>query len=61
MVETKLTGPSMEERIAKRLLNSGEGAKPATCVQTGTSPQRVFHNIHATPNKQTGSGEGSKR
>jgi hypothetical protein len=44
--EIKLNGPSMEQRIANRLKNSGEGAKPDASVQQGSSAQRVFHNIH---------------
>ena len=44
--EIKLNGPSMEARIAKRLLNSGSGAKPDVTTQQGNSAQRVFHNIH---------------
>ena len=39
-------GGTAEARIASRLKNSGEGAKPNTTVQTGNSPNRVFHNIH---------------
>jgi hypothetical protein len=39
-------GGTPEARIASRLKNSGEGAKPNTTVQTGNSPNRVFHNIH---------------
>jgi hypothetical protein len=39
-------GATEEARIANRLRNSGAGAKPDTTVQTGNSPQRVFHNIH---------------
>ena len=36
---------SMEEWINKRLRNSG-GEEADHIVKTGTSPQRVFHNIH---------------
>jgi hypothetical protein len=44
--EIKLNGPSMEQRIANRLKNSGEGAKPDVSVQKGDSPQRTHTNIH---------------
>ena len=44
--EIKISGPSMEERIAARLKNSGAGANPDVTVQKGNSPQRTFHNIH---------------
>jgi hypothetical protein len=44
--EIKLNGPSMEARIAKRLLNSGEGAKPDAHTKTGDGPTRVHHNLH---------------
>jgi hypothetical protein len=46
----KLTGPSMEERIANRLKNSGDGAKPDVSVKKGDSPSRTFTNIHHNPN-----------
>jgi hypothetical protein len=36
---------SMQERINKRLRNSG-GEEADTIVKTGTGAQRVFHNIH---------------
>jgi hypothetical protein len=57
MVETKLTGPSMEERIANRLKNSGEGLHADHVVRKGDGPTRTFHNIVNTPNKQRG-GKG---
>ena len=53
----KLTGPSMEQRIANRLKNSGEGAMPDVSVKKGESPQRVFHNIHYTPNSSSKEGK----
>jgi hypothetical protein len=45
-VEHKLSGPSMAQRVADRLKNSGAGAKPDVTVQTGNSARRTFHNIH---------------
>jgi hypothetical protein len=56
-------GGTPAERIANRLRNSGAGAKPNTTVQTGNSPQRVFHNIHnaghpIAPGTQPKEGEG---
>jgi hypothetical protein len=36
--DIKLTGPSMEERIANRLKNSGAGAKPDITNKTGDGP-----------------------
>jgi hypothetical protein len=56
--DIKLTGPSMEERIANRLKNSGEGATPDVSVQKGEGPLRTHTNIHHSPNKQR---EGGKR
>ena len=48
MVEVK-TCPehpaSMQERINKRLRNSG-GEEADTVVKNGEGPTRVFHNIH---------------
>jgi hypothetical protein len=61
MVETKLTGPSMEERIANKLKNSGEGANPDVSVQKGEGPLRTHTNIHHSPNKARGSGGGEGR
>jgi hypothetical protein len=40
----------MEERIANRLKNSGDGAKPDVSVKKGDSPSRTFTNIHHNPN-----------
>jgi hypothetical protein len=63
MVETKLKGPSMAERIAARLRNSGEhaGQPGHEVVQKGTSPNRTFTNIHpggghVVPPKNEGNG-----
>jgi len=44
--EIKLNGPSMEQRIASRLRNSGSGAKPDVTTQQGEGPTRVHHNLH---------------
>jgi hypothetical protein len=67
MVETKLSGPSMAERIANRMKNSGEGANPDISVTKGTGPTRTHHNIHrgatqsAPMNKRTEhDGDGGK-
>ena len=62
MVETKLSGPSMEQRIQNRLRNSGEGAgtTPDVTVKTGNSPLRTFHNIHNAAGNQA-RGEGEKK
>jgi hypothetical protein len=46
MPEIKLTGPSMEQRIAARLRNSGEGANPNVHTVHGTGPTRTHTNIH---------------
>jgi hypothetical protein len=37
---------SPEQRIARRLMNSGEGACPDVVVKRGEGPTRAFHNIH---------------
>jgi hypothetical protein len=44
--EIKLTGPSMEQRLADRLRNSGSGANPDVSVKQGEGGQRVHTNIH---------------
>jgi hypothetical protein len=60
--EVKLTGPSMEQRIANRLRNSGEGSGADVHTQQGNSAQRVHHNIHMTGNvSQKGPPEGTVR
>jgi hypothetical protein len=48
MVETKLNGPPMAERIAARLRNSGGDGADAV-VQKGTGPTRTITNIHNNP------------
>jgi hypothetical protein len=50
MGETKLNGPSMEERISNRLRNSGEGLKADVVVKKGDGPTRTYHNIMNSPN-----------
>jgi hypothetical protein len=53
---------SMEERINKRLRNSG-GEEADTIVKTGNSARRTFHNIHnpgsARQHGAGNDGEGS--
>jgi hypothetical protein len=61
MVETKLTGPSMQERLNRRMRNSGDGTMPDTHAQHGTGPTRVHHNVHNTWNAQTGPFEGTPK
>jgi hypothetical protein len=46
MVEVKLSGKPLAQRITDRLANSGAGAKPDLSVQQGNSPQRTHTNIH---------------
>jgi hypothetical protein len=61
MGEVRLSGPSMEQRIANRLKNSGEGSGAETTVQHGSSDKRVFTNIHAGGHvKQRGDGGPEK-
>jgi hypothetical protein len=51
MAEIKLSSnKSMAQRIADRQQNSGAGANPSITTKTGDSPNRVFHNIHNSPN-----------
>jgi hypothetical protein len=63
--EVKLKGPSMEERIADRLKNSGVGmgTQPDKTIQKGDSPNRLFHNAHhsgghSTPSNNRGRDGG---
>ena len=59
---------SMQERINKRLRNSG-GEEADTVVKNGDGPTRVFHNIHSpgsarqhgADNKAEGDIRGNKR
>ena len=60
--EVKLTGPSMEQRIANRLKNSGDVKHADHSVVHGTGPTRAATNIHHSRNLQYGDGhpgEGS--
>ena len=51
MAEVKYTNRyTPEQRIARRLRNSGEGAEPDHVVQNGEGPTRAFTNIHETGN-----------
>jgi hypothetical protein len=53
MVETKLTGKSMEQRLADRTKNSGD-VKHADHVVKGDKDMTT--NIHNTRNQQYGDG-----
>jgi hypothetical protein len=46
MVELRIPGKSMEQRIADRLKNSGDTANADHVVQKGEGPTRTFTNIH---------------
>jgi hypothetical protein len=46
MAEVKLTGKSMEQRVADRLKNSGDTANADVSVVHGTGPTRTHTNIH---------------
>jgi hypothetical protein len=46
MVETKLSGKSMDQRIADRLKNSGDTAHADHSVVHGTGPTRTHTQIH---------------
>jgi hypothetical protein len=66
MVETKLSGPSMAERIANRMKNSGAGANPSTTVSKGEGPLRVHHNLHfsasqSRPMNKRDDGDGGEK
>ena len=50
MAEVKISGPSMQERIANRLKNSGEGAMPDQTASHGTEPTRTHTNLHHSAN-----------
>jgi len=56
MVETKLTGKSMEQRVADRLKNSGDTKNADHSVVHGTGPTATKTNIHNTRNQQYGDG-----
>jgi hypothetical protein len=55
MPNVKLSGPSMQERIANRLKNSG-GGDADLIVQKGTGPSRTVTNIHHSRNTAHGNG-----
>jgi hypothetical protein len=61
MVDVRLSGKPMAQRIADRLRNSGDGTNPDVHTQQGTSPRRVHHNIHNSWNAQTGVRNVGKR
>jgi hypothetical protein len=56
--DTKLTGPSMAERINNRLKPSNDMSTAKTVVHKGTSPQRVIHSIHPCGTQGGGQGQG---
>jgi hypothetical protein len=63
-VENKLTGPSMEKRVADRLRNSGEGSNPNVHTKHGEGPLRTHTNIHHSghyvqPNTQAKPTDGT--
>jgi hypothetical protein len=68
MTEVKLTGKSMEQRIADRLKNSGDTAHADHSVVHGTGPTRTHTNLHYSRVTDYGKGnpgegdiEGHKR
>jgi hypothetical protein len=54
MVELRLKGKSMEQRIADRLKNSGDAAHADHHAVHGTGPERAHTNIHNTRNQSYG-------
>jgi hypothetical protein len=61
MVETKLTGKSMEQRIADRLKTSGDVQHSDVHAVHGTGPTRAHTHIHNSRNQSYGAdhpGEG---
>jgi hypothetical protein len=56
MPEIKLTGPSMEQRLADRLKNSGGDLPADVRAKHGEGARRTFHNIH-----HAGSAHGVQR
>jgi hypothetical protein len=54
MVENRLTGKSMEQRIADRLKPSGDAAHADHHAVHGTGPTRTHTFIHHTRNQQEG-------
>jgi hypothetical protein len=63
MVEIKLTGKSLEQRVSDRLANSGvgSGTQPDVHVVKGEGPLRTHTNIHHTPNKTRGNADRGDR
>jgi hypothetical protein len=68
MVEVKLTGKPLAERIADRLKNSGDAQHADVVTQMGDGPTRCFTNIFHTrdtdygpPNKGEGDINGKPR
>lgn len=56
MAEIKLTGPSMEQRIANRLRDSGGGHGDVVTKQ-GEGPTRVIHHVHHSGSAKTHGGD----
>ena len=56
MGEIRLTGPSMEQRIASRLRNSG-GNDADVSVTHGSGPTRTITNIHHSRVADHGAGK----
>jgi hypothetical protein len=48
MVEVKLTGKPIAERLADRLKNSGGDLPADVRAKHGEGARRTFHNIHHT-------------
>jgi hypothetical protein len=59
MVDVKLNGPGMEQRIANRLRNSGGNDADITTTH-GTGPTRTHTNIDNSPVRAHGSGGPAK-
>ena len=57
MPEVKYRGPGEHERIARRLLNSGDAKHADTVDQRGSSPLRHFTNVHHSYNRSYGQDE----
>lgn len=61
MVDLKLTGKPMDQRITDRLKSSGEGANPDLMVKKGDGPTRtVTHLHHSATNETKKSKKGSR-
>jgi hypothetical protein len=61
MVDLKLTGKPMDQRITDRLKSSGEGANPDLMVKKGDGPTRtVTHLHHSATNETKESKKGSR-